>query len=286
LRIYRYAGIATGLWIAIATLSSNVGAETPWQVPRSILPTSTTASNAPLFYESPPVYGAPVYATPTAYASGADRPSPARPPRPTRGPEVIYLTFEGGYESVALQTLSAKNILPESVATTAHGAYYGGAAGLRFGFLTLGGRVRSAHLDRWNLSMFDGELGARINLNRVEPYFTFAAGYAKLKGDGLADIRDLDIHGFNGRAGFGLDYYADKSFTLGVSFAGEVLAMSRPGIDLSTSPAGQAVDRAHSCDGVSDPGAKQQCLEKALKAAEGTTFGFAGTVSLVMGVHF
>ena len=29
--------------------------------------------------------------------------------------------------------------------------------------------------------------------------------------------------------------------------------------------------------------AKQQCLEKALKAAEGTTFGFAGTVSLMMG---
>jgi len=49
------------------------------------------------------------------------------------------------------------------------------------------------------------ELGARIKLNRVEPYFTFAAGYAKLKGDGLADIQDLDIHGFNGRAGFGLD---------------------------------------------------------------------------------
>ena len=152
---------------------------------------STTASNAQLFYESPPVYGAPVYATPTAYASGADRPSPARPPRPTRGPEVIYLTFEGGYQSVALQTLSAKNVLPESVSTSAHGAYYGGAIGLRFGFLTLGGRVRSAHLDRWNLSTFDGELGARINLNRVEPYFTFAAGYAKLKGDGLAGIRDL-----------------------------------------------------------------------------------------------
>jgi hypothetical protein len=223
--------------------------------------------------------------TPT-YAPEADHLIKLHTPRPARGPEIIYLSFEGGYESVALQTLSAKTLLPEAVSTSAHGAYYGAGGGLRVGFLTLGGRVRSARLDTWNLSTFDGELGARINLNRVEPYFTFAAGYAKLKGDGLAGIQDLDIHGFNGRAGFGIDYYADKAFTLGVSCAGEVLAMAEPGIDLSTSPASQAVDRSHSCDGVADPTIKQQCLTKVLHEAEGTTFGFAGTVSLVMGLHF
>jgi hypothetical protein len=254
------------LSLGIASISSNVGAQTRWQVPGSVLPTSTTATRDP--------------------ALVPDKAIPARPVRPARGPEIIYLNFEGGYESVSFRTLSAKNLRPEAVDTSAHGAYYGAGGGFRFGFLTLGGRVRTGRLDTWNLSTFDAELGARINLNRVEPYFTFAAGYAKLKGDGLADIRDLDIHGFNGRAGIGVDYYADKAFTLGVIFAGDVLAMSRPGIDLSTSPASQAADRAHSCDGVSDPTAKQQCLATVLHEAEGTTFGFAGTMSLVMGLHF
>jgi hypothetical protein len=254
--------LATGLLsLAMATISSSVEAQTPWQVPGSVLPTSTAAPQV-------------------------DNAIPPRPPRPTRGPEIIYLNFEGGYESVSLRTLSAKNLLPEAVDTSAHGAYYGAGGGLRFGFLTLGGRVRTGRLDTWNLSTYDGELGARVNLDRVEPYFTFAAGYAKLKGDGLAGIQDLDIHGFNGRAGFGLDYYADKAFTLGVSFAGDVLAMARPGIDLSTSPASQATERSQSCDGVTDPTVKQQCVAKVLHEAEGTTFGFAGTMSLVMGLHF
>lgn len=279
--------VAAGwLSLGVATISANAGAETPWQVPGSVLPTTTAAANA-LQFGSPAAYEAPTaYGAPPAYAPEVDHTVAPRAPRPARGPEIVYLSFDGGYESVALQTLSAKNLVPEAVGTSAHGAYYGGGGGLRFGFLTVGGRVRNAHLDTWNLSTFDGELGARINLNRVEPYFTFAAGYAKLKGDGLAGIQDLDIHGFNGRAGFGLDYYADKAFTLGVSFAGDVLAMARPGIDLSTSPAGQAAARSQSCDGVSDPTAKQQCVAKVLHEAEGTTFGFAGTVSLVMGLHF
>src|SRR6185369_11940783 len=102
--------------------------------------------------------------------------------------------------------------------TDASGALYGVGGGLRLGFLTLGGRVRGAHLDVGELSSIDGELGFRINLERFEPRFTFGAGYTRLAATGasVAGIADLDIHGWNARAGVGLDYYADKNFSVGV----------------------------------------------------------------------
>src|SRR5258705_12858103 len=84
----------------------------------------------------------------------------------------------------AAGSLAAGDIRPVSVSTTGGGAFYGVGAGFRLAFLTLGGRVRGAHLGVGDLSTIDGELGARISLNRVEPYFTFAGGYAKLAASG------------------------------------------------------------------------------------------------------
>jgi hypothetical protein len=148
--------------------------------------------------------------------------------------------------------------------------------------------VRGSHLSIGDLSTINGELGARITLNRVEPYFTFAGGYAKLAAttNKVANITDLDIHGWNARAGLGVDYYADKNVTIGVNFTGDVLAMARPGVDLSTSPEAQARERVATCQAMTDPSQQQACAERVVHDAEGASAGFAGTMSIVMGLHF
>jgi hypothetical protein len=218
----------------------------------------------------------------------ADRAEGPKKERPARGHEVVYANVEAGYESIDVQTLVARNLRPEAADSSEQGAFYGIGGGVRFGFLTLGGRVRKADFHVANLTTIDGELGARVSIDRFEPYFTFGAGYAQLSssGQGLADIRDLDIHGFNGRVGIGADYYADKAVTVGVNFTGDLVAMARPGIDLSTSPRSQAEERVHSCDSVGNLAQKEQCLTNVLHEAEGSSFGFAGAISLVMGLHF
>src|SRR6185295_7605198 len=147
---------------------------------------------------------------------GADRVQQDKPKRPARTTEYVYLEAEGGYETLSLSSLTAKDLTPTSTATSGSGAMYGVGAGFRLAFLTLGGRLRGAHLNVGDLRTVDGELGFRINLEKVEPHFTFGAGYAKLAGTGseIAGIPDLDIHGWNARAGVGFDYYADKNFSV------------------------------------------------------------------------
>ena len=66
---------------------------------------------------------------------------------------------------------------------------------------------------KWSLWTLDAEAGIHLPLGRVEPYFTFAAGYAKLvTGDAFALApTDVTIRGFNARIGMGIDYYADAA---------------------------------------------------------------------------
>jgi hypothetical protein len=246
-------------------------------IAKSTLLLAVSVSNLPVAYGAPLGYG--------READRAERPKTARP---SRGPEIVYANIEAGYESIDLRTLVARNLRPEADDSSEQGAFYGVGGGVRLGFLTLGGRVRRADFHVGDLTTIDGELGARVSIDRVEPYFTFGAGYAALTSSaaGFAGIRDLDIHGFDGRAGIGVDYYADKAVTVGVNFTGDLVAMARPGIDLSASPESQAEERVHSCDSVTNLAQRQECLLNVLHEAEGTSFGFAGSFSLVMGLHF
>ncbi|HEX9295766.1 MAG TPA: hypothetical protein VF881_08020 [Polyangiaceae bacterium] len=208
--------------------------------------------------------------------------------RPPYGPERVYLNVEGGYTTASLHTLTMNGLSPQMVDSSTDGAGYGIGGGFRLAFFTLGARVRGANLTAGNLTTVNGELGAHIPLQRFDPYFTFGAGYAGLNaGAGtLAQVPDLQIHGYNARAGLGLDYYPDKIFTIGLNVTGDVLGMARPGVDLSTSPRAQAEERARTCDGIPDLAQKQQCFSNAIYDAQGATAGFAGTFALVMGAHF
>ncbi len=43
----------------------------------------------------------------------------------------------------------------------------------------------------------------------------------------------MQVQGYNIRLGFGVDYYFSKMFSLGGSASGEVLGLTRPGVDLN-----------------------------------------------------
>src|SRR6266545_3886205 len=260
----------------VAALSSHASAQTP---PDPALPTTDPPAPALAPTATPPSYSAPSDAYPTDTARhDSEREF-------SRGLEWVYFNIEGGFETVGLRTLHTSNLLPETVDTSGSGAFFGLGGGLRLVFLTIGPRYRTGHFEAWNLWTLDLEAGIHLPIGRVEPYFTFAGGYAKLATNDTNALQpvDLSIRGFNARTGFGLDVYVNKYFTLGANGTFDVLAMSRPGVDVSSlSPQAQA----GKCDMLTDPTQKQQCAMEAVYSVDGSSIGMAFSLSLVAGVHF
>jgi hypothetical protein len=203
----------------------------------------------------------------------------------SHGLEFLYFNIEGGYQSVGLRTLHTSNLLPETASTSGGGSFFGLGGGVRLIFLTLGPRFRIGQIDGWNTWTLDAEAGIHLPLGRVEPYFTFAVGYARFSASGadatFPSLADVTIRGFNARIGFGFDVYATKNFTIGAIANAELLAMSRSG-ELPTSPQAQVA----SCMAMTDPMQKQQCATAAVYAADGSSLGMAGTLGVVLGLHF
>jgi hypothetical protein len=73
---------------------------------------------------------------------------------------------------------------------------------------------------------------------------------------------------------------------MGLNWTGDLLALARPGIDLTTSAQAQVEQIAARCNAIADPAGKQQCAVDALQKAEGTSVGFSGALSFVLGLHF
>jgi hypothetical protein len=216
-----------------------------------------------------------------------ERPAPeATASSPRRN--LVYAQLEGGYETLSVRTLRAVNLSPADVRGSADGAVYGLGAGVRLGFLTLGGRYRNASLTRMSLNTLTGELGARIALDRFEPYFLFGAGYAwaTANGDALASAPGVSISGLNGRAGIGVDYYPDPRVSLGVSLMGEMLALARAGFSATESPEAQARAHLATCNEAPSPSQQTSCAINLLSDAEGSTFAVGATFSFMMGLHF
>jgi hypothetical protein len=253
-------------------------------------PTPPVPAPSPAPSATPPIENAPPAppqaAQPAPAANPAVREQPPDKPEEkefSHGLEFVYFNVEGGYESVGLRTLKTSQLLPETVSSTSSGAYFGVGGGLRLLFLTVGPRFRTASFSDWSVWTLDLEGGLHLPLGRVEPYFIFAAGYAKLgTGDAFALApADVSIKGFNARIGMGIDVYASKNFTIGAIATGEILAMSRSG-GVPQSPQAQVAN----CMTVMDPMQKEQCAASAVYAADGSSLGMAGTLGGVMGLHF
>jgi hypothetical protein len=217
-------------------------------------------------------------------AAGTNQPSPterelerAEKEDSGRGLEFFFFNVEGGYEQIGLETFKSDGLTyASSVSTKDGGMMLGAGAGVRLVFFTIGARARLGKFDQWNVGTFNGEFGVHFPLADIEPYVTLGAGYAFL---GAMDERswggNVSIQGYDVRGGFGLDYYVTPVFSIGVNLTGEVLGLTRPGVDLNAAATGSGAAQPGTLD------AKSQEVAK----ADGSSLGAAFTGSLMLGLH-
>ncbi|MCC6216158.1 MAG: hypothetical protein IT376_14940 [Polyangiaceae bacterium] len=195
-----------------------------------------------------------------------------------RGLEFVWLVGEVGFQNVGLSTFEANDLVDANVTKTQQsGLVYGGGLGLRLVFLTLGARFRLGSFDQWQLWTLNGEVGLRIPLGKVEPYFTLGGGYASLGsfdssqlGGGL-QAQDVEITGYDLRGGFGVDLYLSNVVTIGGLVTGDVLGLTRPGVDPSKLQAAAGGGTAQSTADV--------------YAADGSSVGAGFAATFVLGLH-
>jgi hypothetical protein len=191
-----------------------------------------------------------------------------------RGLEFFYINVEAGGQHLGLQTFDANDLIDAEVAkTTQTGAVLGAGLGLRLVFLTIGPRFRIGLFDQWQIWTLNGEVGLRIPIGNVEPYFTLGGGYASIGAFSKDNIgpdfnsSDVDISGFDVRGGFGIDIYLSNTFSIGANLTGEILVLTRPGVDpakLQSAPAST----------------------QKVYAADGSSIGSGVTLTGVLGLHF
>jgi hypothetical protein len=189
-----------------------------------------------------------------------------------RGLEFVWFNAEGGVQYLGLQTLRANRLVDaDTVATTQVGPLFGVGAGVRLIVFTLGGRFRLGKFEEWQVWTLDAEIGMRIPLGSLEPYFTFAGGYASLgsfAANDALDNSDVSVRGFNLRGAFGVDYYIGNAFSVGGNLSGDVLFLARGGLDAA------------------DFEANDEDLDSEVYARDGSGIGAGVTFTAVAGVHF
>lgn len=201
-----------------------------------------------------------------------------------RGLEWVWLNGEIGFEHLGLQTFKANHLLDSGVVkTTQTGLAYGAGLGVRLVFLTLGARFRLASFDQYQVWTLGGEVGLRIPLGNLEPYLTLGGGFASLGSFSAGDLggvsgSNVSVKGYDIRAGGGLDYYVTPVFSVGASITGEMLGLTRPGVDPSK------LQQATSGTVMTPAGA--QATSGQIYAADGSSLGFGVTGTAVLGLHF
>jgi hypothetical protein len=133
---------------------------------------------------------------------------------------------------------------------------------VRLVFLTLGGRFRYGRFHDWDLWTLGAEVGLRVPLGAVEPWVSLGAGFAKV---GRLEDSRVRVRGYDARLGAGADYYFNKMFSVGGAVTGEILGLTRPGVDLNQSMGSVSED---------------------LLQLDGSSVGLALMGAAVVGVHW
>ena len=194
-----------------------------------------------------------------------------------RGLQFVWINAEAGFQYLSLNTFHANNLVDSQIVKSSQaGPLYGFGAGLRLIFLTLGARFRLGDFSAWQLWTLDAEAGLHMPIGRVEPYFNFGAGYASLGAFGGANSipglqnSGLNIHGWNARIGFGMDFYITRVVSIGALMTGDMLYLKR--------------SRRLTID---NPTNDPRLTEAAkIYSNDGSSIGGAATLTGVIGLHF
>lgn len=208
----RGAAAAAGLaalvaWPAIAAAQS----------PPSETPTSTTAAPpaADTAATAPAATGTTRPADRTATPAPRHRRRRHHDSSSARDFDLLWIGPELGLSIVNLKMISYDGLLPSEVDVKGSGLGFGLAAGVKLKILSAGLHLavgQYAEFDVWTLNL-DGQL--RIPLGSVEPYLRLGLGYAFLGAfDGSVDSQ-VDVDGWDLKAGFGIDVYANDYLSLG-----------------------------------------------------------------------
>jgi len=183
-----------------------------------------------------------------------------------RGLEFVFLNAELGPQYLGLHTFKANGLVDGTeVKSKGAGMVYGAGLGVRYLAFTMGARFRLGNFSDWQLWTLDAEAGMHIPLGRLEPYFTFAAGYASLGAfDKNLPVLPKNAHGLDLRAACGVDYYLTNSFSVGGNVSADFLYLSRSSSVTAVlpNPASQAYTK------------------------DGSGIGAGATFSAVLGLHF
>jgi hypothetical protein len=90
----------------------------------------------------------------------------------------------------------------------------------------------------------------------------------------------VSVHGVNGGAAFGLDYYFTHLLSLGVEASGDIVYLKRPAASPPPIPAQEQM--------VLGPAGTQMAQQQLQQAysAEASSVGFGGALTLHLGIHF
>jgi hypothetical protein len=153
-----------------------------------------------------------------------------------RGLQFVWLAPEVGFQFVALDALSNDDLIDDQVGSGS-GLAFGGTAGVRWLFYTLGARFRYALLGEFALWSLGGDVALRVPLGDFEPYAFVGGGYYSLGGFAADDAlgmagatSELVVSGFGARLGGGFDYYVTPVFSAGISVEVEALFLSRDAV--------------------------------------------------------
>ncbi|HKO46913.1 MAG TPA: hypothetical protein VJV79_04280 [Polyangiaceae bacterium] len=191
-----------------------------------------------------------------------------------RGLEFAWLNLDLGPQYVGLQALKADNLVDGTlVDSKGLGMTYGAGLGVRLLAFTLGARFRFGNFSDWQLWSLGAEAGMHIPLGRIEPYFTFGAGYASLGGFKPDAVKawNPSAHGLDLRGSAGLDVYLSNTFSIGGNLSGDLLFLSRSASGVQALPGGSSQE--------------QQTANAFYGGQAGSGIGAGATLSLVLGLH-
>lgn len=170
-----------------------------------------------------------------------------------RGLQFVWLAPDVGFQFVVLDGLSNDELVDERVGS-ASGLAFGGTAGVRWLFYTLGARFRYGLLNEFSIWSLGGDVGLRVPLGDFEPYALLGGSYVSLGAFSADDAlralgasTELEAQGFSLRLGGGFDYYVTPVFSTGISVDAESLFLSRDAVRGDT---GTLYDEAGSAVGL------------------------------------
>ncbi|HYO94364.1 MAG TPA: hypothetical protein VER33_07620 [Polyangiaceae bacterium] len=199
-----------------------------------------------------------------------------------RGLSFFWVNGEAGYQFLGLQTFHAGDLVDGALVDASQsGLVVGAGAGVRLIVFTIGARFRLGNFEDYKLWTLNAEVGMRIPLGALEPYFTFGGGYASLGSidsasvEGLVnaglDAGQVNVRGVNLRGGVGLDYYLASTLSVGANLSGDLLFLGRSKV--ASVPGGGA--------GTPDEAAAAQVY-----AEDGSSVGGAAALTALVGLHF